>query len=498
MWVFAAMVAYVLVRSVVAAASKPFWFDEMCTLGVAQQPGIAAVWAATGRAMEPNPPVFYVAEHFLGRMLNNQEIAYRLPSIMGFACVLACVFVFVRRRGSALLALACSAILLLTIALDRYAIDARPYGLELACVAFALVCYQQAPARLWLILMGMSLALAEAVHYYAVFALVPFAMAEGCLWFKTRRLRWGVWTALAAGLTSLAVFAPMLARVRAYFGPHFWAKATLRSATDTYGWLFEASLPARATIAVVLLIVAGAAAMILLVRKHARTAAAESKLFHEYVLAGTLFVLPLIVLAGAKILRGGMTARYALPAVLAVPLLAGYLAAKWNRIAIGLAVVLVFCAVGRRERQFWASYPGHFAELASPAKPLEEILQRAGHEDLPIVVSNGLEYLSITHYAPPELAGRLVALVDPAESVAESGNDSLDKGLLGIRCCLPIRVYGYTEFAAQHPRFLVYSDGDIDFDRWPERLMRKGIGLDILGVEGSRNLYLVDLSSGRA
>lgn len=496
--VFAGVCAYALGRSVIGAAGKAFWFDEMCTWGVAHQAGIAEVWRDVGRAMEPNPPPFYLVEHFFGGMLRNEEVAYRLASILAFECVLVCVFVMARRRCGAAMALACSALLLLTIGFDRYAIDARPYSLGLACVAMAMVCYQRAPTRGWMICMGASLALAGAFHYYAVFALVPFAMAEGALWLKTHRARAGVWLALAAGLAPLGIFAPMLARVRAYFGPHFWAVPSLRSATDTYGWLFEASQPARATIAAILLLVAGLAFVMALSRKDVRANWIASDSFHEYVLGAGLVALPLIELVAARAMHGGMTARYALPAVLGVPLILANLAARWRPLAVAAIVVVALCAVGRHEAQFWASHGGSEARLVSPANGLEEILRQAGHEDLPVVVSNGLEYLSITHYAAPEIAGRLVALVDPAESVAETGNDSLDKGLLGILCCLPIRVYEYADFAALHPIFLLYSDGDIDFDRWPDRLMRAGNGLNIVAVEGSRNLYLVDLSaSGR-
>lgn len=485
------LVAYATGRSVVAAAAKPFWFDEICTWAVAHQASVAAVWTDTGRALEPNPPPFYVVEHFFGAILRNEQIAYRMPSILGFACILVCLFLFVRRRAGALLGVACAAVLLLTIAFDRYSIDARPYALETACIAFAMVCYQRAPARRWTIPMGASLALAASLHYYAVFALVAFVVAETALALKARLLRPGVWIALVCGLAPLAIFWPMLSRVRDYFGPHFWANAALRSATDTYGWLFEASLPARAAIAFVLLLAVVAVALLLLARPSLRTRLRGDSRFPEYALSAALLALPLVILAAARITGGGMTARYALPALLGVPPAIAYLAAPLKRAGAVVAAVLVFLAVGSHERQFWASHGGDFGEFVSPAKPLEEMLRQAGHLDLPVVISNGLDYLSIVHYAP-EQAARLVALVDPVASIAELGNDSLDKGLLAVRCCMAIQVYDYPAFAKQHPVFLLYSDGDIDFDRWPERLMRKRLGLNLLAVDGPRNLYLVD------
>lgn len=486
------LVAYAMGRSVVAAASKAFWFDEMCTWAVAHQANVAVVWTDAGRAIEPNPPPFYVVEHFFGGVLRNEQIAYRVPSILGFAFILVCVFLFVRRRAGGVMGAACAAVLLLTIAFDRYAIDARPYALEMACIGFAMVCYQRAPARRWTILMGVSLALASSFHYYAVFAVIPFAIADAALGLRERALRPGVWIALVCGLAPLAIFWPVLARVRGYFGPHFWANATLRSATDTYGWFFEASLQARATIAFVLLFAAVGVALLLLARPSLRARLLRDSRFPEYVLCASLLALPLVILAAARITGGGMTARYALPALLGVPAALAYLAAPLRRAGAVAVALLVLLAVGNHERQFWSGRSGHFGEFVSPGKPLEEMLRQAGHDDLPVVISNGLDYLSIVHYAPPEQAARLVALVDPAASIAEVGNDSLEKGLLAIGCCMAIQVDDYPAFTRQHPVFLLYSDGDIDFDRWPVRLMRKRLGLSILAVDGPRNLYLVD------
>jgi hypothetical protein len=490
--IFVVLLVYAAARSVIAAASKAFWFDEMCTWVVAHQSSVAMVWGDTGRAIEPNPPPFYVVEHVFGGMLRNEQIAYRLPSILGFACILLCIFFFVRKSAGAMVGAAGAAVLLVTIAFDRYAIDARPYALETACIACAMVCYQRAPARRWTIALGVSLLFAASFHYYAVFALVPFALAEAALSLKTRTLRLGVWVALACGLVPLAVFRPLLARLRAYFGPHFWAKPTLRSATDTYGWLLEASLPGRATIAFLLLIAVIAGAVILVARRSLRSRLLSSSHFHEYVLCLGFLGLPLVMLVGARATSGGMTARYALPTLLGVPVAIACVAMPFKRAGAFAVILLALLAVGDHERQFWAGRSGPFGEFVSPAKPLEEMLGRAGHGELPVVVSNGLEYLSIVHYAPTEEASRFFALVDPVASVAEVGNDSLDKGLLAIQCCTAIRISDYSTFVAQHPVFLLYSDGDIDFDRWPRRLMRRRLGLSILATEDSRSLYLVD------
>ena len=498
------LAAYTVARNVLAAASKPFWYDEVFTWAMAHQPSFSALWAALARVADTNPPVYHLVERIFDTFFRNKEVALRLPSILGFACTFICVFVYISRRSGNWIALTCAAILIRTILYDRYAIEARPYSLVVACIAIALICYQQAPETRWMIFMGLSLALATAFHYYAVFALVPFVAAEGAQFLKLRRFRWNVWLAIACGFLPLAIFWPLLASLRRYFGPHFWGRPTFQSTADTYGWFFEASHPANVAIATALLLCAIAAILILVARQDVREKLIRSPHFHEHMLVLMLLCLPFIAFAGATMGQGGWNHRYALAGVLGVPLAAGYVLPRWRRSGVAALAIFILYAVAAQEARFWTSYRNHGAGFESPAASVENFVAAAGHADLPVVISDGIQFLPIAHYASTsgsgsgsgsgEWAKRIVDLVDPAESIADMGDDSVDKGLLALRTCLPLRVQEFEAFAQEHPVFLLFSDGDIDFDRWPARLTRKGHPLQILAEAGNWNLYLVDLN----
>ena len=174
-------IAYAIVRSLFGAASKPFWSDEVCTLIVARQPSVSAIWKALAQPADGQPPPFYLVERAAAALLHNPQIAFRLPSICGFACTLVFVFIFVRRRSARrILGSFARLILLITVALHPYAIEARPYSLLVACIALALLCYQRAPETGWMILMGFSFAAAEALHYYADFRFRSFWTRGNC------------------------------------------------------------------------------------------------------------------------------------------------------------------------------------------------------------------------------------------------------------------------------------------------------------------------------
>ena len=147
------LIAYAIVRSLFAAASKPFWYDEVFTLIVARQPSLSAIWRALAQPADSQVPPFYLVERAAAALLHNPHIGFRLPAICGFACTLVFVFLFVKRRSGALYALLCTSMLLLTVAYTTYAVEARAYSLLVACIALALLCYQRAPEPRWLVLM---------------------------------------------------------------------------------------------------------------------------------------------------------------------------------------------------------------------------------------------------------------------------------------------------------------------------------------------------------
>src|SRR5580704_3813906 len=75
----AALIAYSVVRSVIAAASKPLWFDEICTWIIAHLRSAHAIWQALKNAADGQPPLFYVIQAHFGNLASNHEIAFRIP-----------------------------------------------------------------------------------------------------------------------------------------------------------------------------------------------------------------------------------------------------------------------------------------------------------------------------------------------------------------------------------------------------------------------------------
>jgi mannosyltransferase len=478
------LVLYAITRAVVASISKPFWYDEIFTLVLARQPNLATIWSALHRGVDSQPPLFDLIER-VGTVVPNAEIGFRIPSVIGFACVLVCLFVFVQRRSGGVYGLISAGIVMLTTLYSYYAIEARPYSLVAACVAVALVAYQRAPSLLWIGLMAFALAIAESLHYYAIFAFVPFGMAEAFLSWQTSRIRWSVWIALIVGASPLAIFWPLLARFRAINGQNFWARPTVVVLRDVYGHFLQMSFFWGLAVA----IVCGLA--VLGVFWSFRNGPGEEfadKFFHERVLVLFLVATPLTVLVACKLVHGGYTERYVLYSVLGISLATGLVLPRLGRPTLIVFSSLLLCAIGLQEVSFWFSPRKPPWRLQSPVAVAERMLSSADHPDLPLVVTDGNQYLTLAHYASEPFGARLVSVVDAPTAVRYANTDSYDKALPILANYLPLKVYDFQDFRSTHPSFLLYVNAG---EWWTDRLVHDGYGLHLVASDADHMMFLV-------
>ena len=488
-WCFCILLGYTIVRNLLAALTKPFWFDEILTVLISRRPDLHSVWQSVGAAKDANPPGFYTVEHLLHVFAANPHIAYRLPSILAFCCMLACVFIYVRRRSGGNIALICTGTLLLTPFLRPYAVEARPYSLVAACLALALVCYQRAPRVSWMVLMGAAFAAAESFHYYALFGFVPFGIAEFAAAIRLRRVRWAVWLAMAAGLLPLVAFWPLLKGIQHYYGAHVWDPPSLFATANVYSLLFKTNAPIAlalvAALAVLVLWNPNASSSI----ESATDRIADTS--HRWLVVA-FFSLPIVAFVVTSVMHGAYLERYVLPTLFALPLSLVYVLRRLGRQGVALVALFVFSGVGAQEVFFWQSAWHDLRNPSSPSAPIEGLVNRVGYSDLPVVVSDGQDYLLINYYSGD--SRRYVAVVDPPQAVAYVRTDTVDLQLPALRCCMEVQVYTFPEFAAQHSSFLLYSGGG-EWDWWAARLANDGDSLQLLAEEQNRRVYLVQLKT---
>jgi hypothetical protein len=484
------VIFYTLIRNVLVAAWRPFWFDELNTVIVAGQPTLGKVWYALRHAEDSAPLLYVLVEHLCARLIPRAEIAYRVPSVLAFACILWCLFVFIRTRSGPGVAFACAALPLFTQIYWRYSVEARSYECVVACTAIALVCYQRVDQERWVIGLAASLFAAGAFHYYGFFVLAPFFAAEFVQAIRTRAIRWGVWLAIASGFLPMAAAYPILRQIKQFYGAHFWGQPTWAVVWNMYGRTpFRASLIAMVVLAIM--------AVVTIFVPVWRRVDVHSELFsaNEHVVAIVLIALPVLEYVGIKLVHGALTMRYALALILGVSIAVSYSLRFLGRWVVVPAIVAMLALIVGQEAFQWKNRLPLSGQLMSQTNSFEKLAAAAGHTDLPIVVSDGEAYTPLAYYASPDWRLRLVGLADPPSSVAYAGSDSVDRQMIALSCCFALRVYDFRVFASEYPSFLLYSDG-ADFDYWPRRLAADKYELQVLVADHNQKVYLVNRPTG--
>lgn len=488
--------AYAIVRGLRGAAARPFWFDEFFTLTIAGQASVREMWTELRRGFDTQPPLFYLIERVALSIPVKKEITLRLPSILAFSGILICVFSYVRRRSGEVIACLCALLLLCTSLFHTYLIDARPYSMVIACIAFAMVCYQRLPSRGWTVLFGLSLVLAESLHYYAVFTMIPFWFAEAMEFLKTRRFRWPIWLALVCGTLPLFVSLQLLLRSKAFYGAHFFAPPVFSRVKEYYGSYFSVDRE----LGIALLVVSVTA--IAWSYFGSRTGAQDSSVSGESGAAvGTLLLgvnlLPMITYVLVRMLHGGMLDRYTLATTIGVILGIACVLSILPVRAVVLFALFVFCIVGLREQAFWRlsgwdplTHDTPIGETKEFAQ-IQDLVESGGHPDLPVVFDQEVLYLQIVHYCSPDWTRRLVFLTDEGRELSFDRSDTAVRIMKSFQDFFPVRLADYTQFTTQHSEFLLYAEPE-GWILWS--LRHEGASAQILEGKGARWLYLVRMN----
>ena len=438
------LVALYALAVVSLAVRAPLWNDELYTWYFAQLPTMADVWDKLGTGVEHIPPLYYVVVRASLALFGDDQLALRLPSILGFLLAIACMFVVVARRTSAWYGLIGALIPLATGAFT-YAWEARPYALVVGFAAAAVLCQQLhddgVRPRLTVMLLAVALATATAMHYYAVLTVFPIGLAEAVRARQRRRIDWSVVAALFAPLVPLAVSTTLLLEARKYAGA-FWTDFDLGSAPEFFVFLLRADVFSESRIPTWLgigftAVVLGAALAILLRPPRAAQV--------EVGAAIGFLVLPLLGVIIGEVFTGAYVERYVLSAVigpaLLIPLALHRVAAGRARVAIASAAVLAlwFAVL----LQYWHRDIG--VDLDRRDRLIAFLEQHALKRDLQVAVANPLDYLELADHAPPRVAGRLVRLSDPELSLRYTGSRSAEDGLVVLSEFAPLRIVPYSQ-----------------------------------------------------
>ena len=399
---------------------KPLWADEVIFRWIATLPSVRDIWHALALGLNTDPPLDHLLTHALTAIFGAGTLVVRLTSIGGICVMLLCLFLTLRKFVGPLYALLGLALPFCTIIVD-YGYEARPYALMYGCFALAIYCWVKAGEDgshriAWNVALGLSLAGALACHFYAVFALPAFYLAEAVRSQRQRRVSWPTLGAILGASATVLLYWPIIVGARQYSSAYFEKPSLTSIPSMLEQSLGQFVIPLFAFLAFV-------AIFATLGVRFTREDKTEERIgFRELTALGLGFLLvPVLAWAAGIVVLKAFTARYVFHGLLGVFLLLPLFAGRVFRQdrALGLALLmacglpaLVFAVQGTK-RVFKA--PNHGQDLAR----IEQALPKLSGD---IVVSDPHLLLEMIGYSPA-LKAKCIYLWDRKNESTYTGQD---------------------------------------------------------------------------
>jgi hypothetical protein len=443
-WVFLFTLIF-FACSIVRDLRTTLWFDELFTLYLAKLGSPQEIIAFN----DASPPLYPIIVHWLLPIIGNDALALRLPATLGYCAMMVCLWAFCRHRLPAAFAFAAT---LLTFERGLYfATEGRAYGLVLGCAAGALLCWQMAAEgrrRAWaLTLLAFCSALAVALHYYAIFLLVPLFLAELVRWWTLRKIDVGIVAALVPGPLVLGLHYALVVAGQDY-GTNFWAQASLSAIAPFYERFLLPPLILGGLAFLIAALLAGSSA-------HARESTQKATFpLHEWTLVVALVLLPPVVIVVSMYTTHVFSERYLLWAVIGFALLGAAVlsAAVRGRPAAALALIAI-ATVSMVRLEIGPLIEPPILRTAEGLRQELDKTARDGSE--PIVVANAHAFMELSYYLDPPLRERVVFPLSRDLDLKYRGfdTDALTLGPLAQRG--QISAKPYEDIVAENKRFLL-------------------------------------------
>src|SRR5262245_14041178 len=460
------------------ASRKLFWYDELLTLHFSTLQPLSRFWTALQAGADGMPVGYYLIVRIVNMLSGNPHVILRLPSIIGYILALLGVYWFVRRRLPGIASLT-AVVLMILSPFRTYALEARSYALLVGFLAISAALWQRIDDLPHLKpLFAVFLALSVCSHYYAVFALSSFAIAELTWTLLSRRMRWGVWAALLIGTLPFFLGLPILLRFRNIFGQTFWSKTSWSTVVTTYKEYF--GLDAKLGLVLILFFAVLAGERLLrALRGYKEDAARRDFSLPEISLISAFLFYPAFLVVLTKVLGGGYVPRYGWPAILGMVLGTVYLLrTSWlqSQAPQFLAVLLLVFIYQARDNVKQVSGSAS-AGVSEPWIRFAELTR--AETDVPVVIGSPLTFLEASQYAPPEFRQRLVQLVGSGD------------GTRLLAEFIPLKFEDLTSFQIEHSRF-IFCSGGTNADSMTQYFLDKRYRLTLLSEYGGHSLYVAE------
>jgi hypothetical protein len=443
------LTVFYLLLVIPLALIKLLWADEFITYYIAKTNSIHGVWNAIAQGTDPNPPLSHLLVMWSMRLFGDSAFAVRIPAMTAVLVGVICVYLFLQRRLPTVYAAAGACLFLSTAALN-YAYESRSYALILGFSMASLLLWSEATDGKHELLASVGLAITLgagiASNYFCVLAFFPIAAGELVRDYRRRKIEWRIWIAIAIGALPFLFFLPLINHAISQFGPHAWNKPKLDVIADSYTEMVEVVLiPALAILAM-------GAVHFLKQKKKAVEVTPPVLPRHEMIAVFVMMLYPMLGYTLAVARAGMISPRFVLPVCWGFAIatvVAFYRMFSRNLVAAGaLLLVMVSWAIAR---DGFCAY-----DYVSQRLAFNRVLNGMPAANT-IVVADSLLVQPMFHYAPPQLAARIVFPLDFKLIQRYKREDSLEQNYWAGRGIFPVPIVSLNQLQENSPNYVVVA-----------------------------------------
>lgn len=286
---------------------------------------------------------------------------------------------------------------------------------------------------------------------------LPPAVGEAARTWKSRRIDWPVWGAMAAGGSVLLAYLPLIQAARAAFSEGFWSPV---HETDILGTYLLVLLPAAWPLGTVALLLVGGA---IYSRWRGGVCAVPDRPAlpsHEAAALMTAAAIPFFAVALAYLTTGAYVYRYGLTVLLGLCGGFGVFVHRATRGDLRLqacvtAALLGWCVFS--DLRYSPGNQGSIDPASSDPYGLQVLQNPKLSPDLPVVIASPMLFFERVHYAPDSLKNRFVYLAEPAAALRYRGTDTPDRNLQGLGPWAGFKVEPYDEFVGSDRTIVLHG-----------------------------------------
>jgi 4-amino-4-deoxy-L-arabinose transferase-like glycosyltransferase len=482
-----------LISCTLISTKKLFWFDELLTVYLVNDPSFIHMLRALGDQVDTTPPLFYILAWLWAKLFGGTELPLRLFSSLGFCGALFAVWAMLRRAYSSWV----SAIVVLGVFCLSHIIllqnaEARFYGLflvvsALGCLQFVHLANRPHPSWRSLLFNAIIHAAIVLSHVfgvlYSVAILGAFILRDR--YFKV--FRPSVYLSILLGYLAFLPWLPSFLRQSDVGNPVSWLPTPrLASLAETYGFSILSSFRLNLVLWVVLI-----GLMVISLRflftatfaidklKTVESSQAQLRSLNAeislHILAWILLSVPVVAWLVSVMVKPIFSERYMIPSMIGWSILLAYPISRflvpahfshWLSPLMGdrrprnvyfkqllFSTIVIGCLI----------YPVVYATKFNQWKYLGLLENRYGYETLPVAVESAQDYLPRFYYAPQPSRYSLILYWQIKQGPNQNWSSTVDYKLMqALKRHYPFhQMMQGNDFLAQHERFLVLDKKQI-------------------------------------